>query len=448
MAEQKKFLDSTGVGYLWGKTKEAINEAAGKCVPVGADGKIASKYLPSYVDDVVEIKGFNETTGIIVSVMELDNEDFALAVAQSKLTADKIAEGRTDAIGLHYDNERNLFWLDTLEENSDGEGESQVVYLQWDAIENFPASTALGTTFNPNLNAAGTQITSAIKPTEGYVYTIGGNQQLAATEGFEELTTGKIYVNIPENKTYRWSGTALVQVGGGGSDITIGTVEGTAYDGAAGQANANNIATLQGQVAALSAGVAATASVSPATIYADTDTAVTVTGKMTASTTGLKADKITISSDSELKSESTVASTSYTESINLGAGKSKTYTVAVKYKGMDLPSKTATVKAHNPVYMGMATSPEVLMAASGTKQTARASAKGTYTATAGSDGCQFYLLVPSDVTAPSADNFSSGGAPLAVKKTTQTFNGVSYGVFATYIAGGYNKDTSLTVSAN
>lgn len=44
---------------------------------------------------------------------------------------------------------------------------------------------------------------------------------------------GKIYVNKANNTTWRWSGTAYVQIKG---DIVIGTTSGTAYDGASGAA--------------------------------------------------------------------------------------------------------------------------------------------------------------------------------------------------------------------
>lgn len=202
MAEITKLLDDVGVQTLVSGIKSKLLTG----------GKIKSDLLPSYVDDVIEIKGFNETTGITTNVIDMDNEDFAYAVSPSKLTADMIAEGLIDAIRIYYDNERNLFWLDTLEQSSDGETEYQSVYLQWDAIENFPASSVLGTTFNPSLGTPNGQVTSAIKPTEGYVYTIGGNKLLAMADSFDSFETGKIYVDIVTNLSYRWGGTDLYEL--------------------------------------------------------------------------------------------------------------------------------------------------------------------------------------------------------------------------------------------
>ena len=42
--------------------------------------------------------------------------------------------------------------------------------------------------------------------------------------------TGKIYVTLDDNKTYRWSGSAYVMVGGGG-DLVLGETSSTAYRG-------------------------------------------------------------------------------------------------------------------------------------------------------------------------------------------------------------------------
>ena len=53
--------------------------------------------------------------------------------------------------------------------------------------------------------------------------------------------SGKIYVDTTTNKTYRWSGSALVEIS---KSLAIGTTAGTAYDGGEG-------ATLRSEVSAL-----------------------------------------------------------------------------------------------------------------------------------------------------------------------------------------------------
>ena len=57
--------------------------------------------------------------------------------------------------------------------------------------------------------------------------------------------TGKIYVDLNTNKTYRWSGTKYVEIT---SSLALGETSSTAYAGDKGKANATNIATLQGKM--------------------------------------------------------------------------------------------------------------------------------------------------------------------------------------------------------
>lgn len=53
----------------------------------------------------------------------------------------------------------------------------------------------------------------------------------------------KIYVTLDDNKTYRWSGTAYVEIS---ASIALGETQGTAYEGSKGAANATAIATHTG----------------------------------------------------------------------------------------------------------------------------------------------------------------------------------------------------------
>lgn len=57
----------------------------------------------------------------------------------------------------------------------------------------------------------------------------------------EEGETGKIYVALDTNKTYRWGGSTYVVVG---SDLAIGETTGTAYDGKKGKDLADKVAAL------------------------------------------------------------------------------------------------------------------------------------------------------------------------------------------------------------
>jgi hypothetical protein len=67
-----------------------------------------------------------------------------------------------------------------------------------------------------------------------------------------EGETGKVYVAKNTNKTYRWSGSSYVIIGG---DLALGETANTAYAGEKGKANADNIAVLQQALTGLSATV-------------------------------------------------------------------------------------------------------------------------------------------------------------------------------------------------
>lgn len=53
---------------------------------------------------------------------------------------------------------------------------------------------------------------------------------------------GKIYVTLDDNKTYRWGGSAYVEIS---ASLALGETQGTAYEGSKGKANADAIANLQ-----------------------------------------------------------------------------------------------------------------------------------------------------------------------------------------------------------
>ena len=118
-----------------------------KKVPIGSDGKIASSYLPSYVDDVVE---FDEHTGFG-------------AWDSDQIEAEGIADGT-----LVYDSD------------------------------------------------------------DGKLYEVYTNQY--GTKAKIEVTpeAGKIYVSTSSNKTYRWSGSTLVEIS---KSLALGTTSTTAFPG-------------------------------------------------------------------------------------------------------------------------------------------------------------------------------------------------------------------------
>lgn len=83
---------------------------------------------------------------------------------------------------------------------------------------------------------------------EGY-YNTADNKFYEEDTYTTEITPeeGKIYVDLSTEKTYRWSGSAYVQINAG---LALGETSGTAYEGNKGKANADNIATIQGLIPA------------------------------------------------------------------------------------------------------------------------------------------------------------------------------------------------------
>lgn len=79
---------------------------------------------------------------------------------------------------------------------------------------------------------------------EGYYH----NNKFYTTLLYTEEIAGeisKIYVDLTENKIYRWSGSTFIEIS---KSLAIGIITGTAYDGASGQKNANDITELQIQM--------------------------------------------------------------------------------------------------------------------------------------------------------------------------------------------------------
>lgn len=138
-------------------------KASGVC-PLNSSSKVDSKYLPSYVDDVMEFNGTINFTNV------------------------------NDVVGLgQY---KNKTYITT----------STTIASYTNKIIKFGANTKV----------------------EDWVV--------------EDLVADKIYVNVTNNKTYRWSGTNLVEIGSGG--VVIGEIEGTAYDGAKGKKVTDNVNTI------------------------------------------------------------------------------------------------------------------------------------------------------------------------------------------------------------
>lgn len=201
--------------------------------------------------------------------------------------------------------------------------------------------------------------------------------------------------------------------------------------------------TLNSQITALSAGLKASLTVSPNVVHKNTATQITLNGSLKDNAGNVVADNILIKKGDDMIAENTNESSIFAL-YSLNASSDTAFSVDIGIKGMTLSAK-ATVSARNPVYAGMGTS-AISVAVAANKQSARTSAKGyTYTKKATADGQYFFLLVPSDVTKPTA--FTMGGVPFAMEAgTTETINEINYTVYRS--SSVYNNGAEVTVTAN
>lgn len=190
MAEAKNYLDKEGLKYLVGKIKTEL----GKKVTLGDDGMVPASVLPSYVDDVQEFTGFVDNVNV-----------------EQSMTSNWYL------IGFVYDTTTKLFLGAYREGASTGIGVSMPKYslilLPGDLSKNEIADLNV-----PN-----------------------GNKPEA----------GKIYVNVNTNKTYRWSGSDLVEIS---SSLALGETSESAYAGDKGKKNSEDIAANTKDIAAIKSG--------------------------------------------------------------------------------------------------------------------------------------------------------------------------------------------------
>lgn len=181
--EAKKYVNEVGLGHLAGKIRAALDEkqAKGDYVQL-VDGKVPSRMLPAYVDDVVEFGGMPDKG---IKILQNSTAEWTKVI---------------------YDSGTKRFYA------------SKGVEVE-DSTALVPGGTA--------------------KPKLLEVY-----DNWTERENFQELTTnvpysGKIYIDTTGNKQYRWSGSELVEISSGG--VVLGETDSTAYPGNKGAANAEKI---------------------------------------------------------------------------------------------------------------------------------------------------------------------------------------------------------------
>lgn len=234
MADNKNFLDEGGVKALWSVMNREFPR-------LDESDKVPSRYLPSYVDDVVEIEDRLKIIGVddtnySEDAMQGELMDFLDTISSSTYSK---REG-DDVMGVYYINYYGLFVLKVISEE-DGVS-SETHYFSWEPITEgegdnavviYPDSSDYGVVKSVAITNGSVSITQGITASGWYFYNKIDTQDYYAVDTDENMfkyvfESGKIYLNKSLNKTYRWSGSQLVEVGGG---VALGETSETAFAG-------------------------------------------------------------------------------------------------------------------------------------------------------------------------------------------------------------------------
>lgn len=208
--------------------------------------------------------------------------------------------------------------------------------------------------------------------------------------------------------------------------------------------NASDIDTLQGQLAALILGARLTLTASPAVVQGDISTAVQLTATMSVVMPG----KIEIKDSSTLVTVSNVRTAETTvKDLTVPAGESISFYADAVYNGAVFTA-SVNVVGRNLIRYGFTNDMEELLNPDcGQTLSARTSAATTYSSTnQWGDGCNFLILVPTDVGTLST--FTMGGVPFVMysKDVTTLMDGISYYVYKS--GASYNIGAEVNVQAS
>ena len=147
---------------------KATKGAAEGLAPLDANGQVPSQYLPGYVDDVLEFGGIADNITAQMASLNKNYTDEGCFVVYNKTT--------------------ETFVLAYTTMSTDGLVSTVTYYNNW---------------------------------LDAYLFGEAGYNGV-------KPHSGKIFMDITTNKTYRWSGTTLAVIG---SDLALGHSEGTAFPG-------------------------------------------------------------------------------------------------------------------------------------------------------------------------------------------------------------------------
>ena len=197
--------------------KDSVGKPDGLC-PLDETGHVASRYLPSYVDDIVEISGIIENNGFSVNFV----------------VEDEYPEFYTE---LKNDPSQ---WPDVYVQDRDYLGAKSIYFVRNGAYFVCGQITEL----RDRETGEAVEITLVKAPDVDWT-----------SMGFEDYggsarpCVSKIYYNWEDENMYRWTNFSLRAFP---KEISLGEVEGTAYPGNLGAENRERVDQLQQQIDSLS----------------------------------------------------------------------------------------------------------------------------------------------------------------------------------------------------
>lgn len=255
--------------------------------------------------------------------------------------------------------------------------------------------------------------------------------------------------NLTEAKAYTDDEITKAVISGGGGVIVDGSVttDKIAYGAVTSdklseevQGTLGDILPLKNQLAELLWSTATFTMSGSKIVHANTNPNATI--KATFTSSSLIADEITITlPNGNIESVNKTNTLTYQDTTPRSYG-NYTFTGKVVL-GENNSIKTAIIYVRNKVYVGMATSYQDIMNDSYKMNPTTSVADGTYNGTSPADNSKFFLVVPNDVAQPNENEFTMGGAPASISRSTEVIGGITYTIFETN--GSYNKDTNLNL---
>lgn len=185
--------------------------------------------------------------------------------------------------------------------------------------------------------------------------------------------------------------------------------------------------TLNGKINAIIGGNATLSlSVSPTSIFANTNASITVTAIASIQATNINIKK----GGTVVQSGSNTTSINYTETVTLNSGETITYSTEGVINGVTKTVSNKTVRAYDKIYYGVGT--ENSYSGITIYQSIRTNAAGTYTFNITSENQYAYILEPYAMTAINLNNVkldSGFGYNLQLISDNDTIDGVRYRVY-------------------